>query len=114
MLTSLFFLSKVLTGKRLQAHREAAGHAKSSMALMMQNHPPEALGLKIDEIVAYIHPQTDETVTFTLTSFGANKTKGRWFTISYTDDPDVEVELTEEVMKEMLATRVKIEEPHDH
>jgi hypothetical protein len=75
----------------------------------MSMYAPEALGLSIDESVTYIRPGTNEVAEFTVVGFGKSKTRGRWFTVAYLDNPDVEVQLSEQEVKEMLIMRVEID-----
>lgn len=103
-------LRKALNKSRLQARQEAAGHSTLSATRRVT---PEALGLSVDESVAYIHPETDKVIKFSVIGFGMSKSKGRWFTVTYPGDPDVEVELTEEEVKDMLITRIYIDELED-
>jgi hypothetical protein len=105
-----FSPSKVLTGKRIQARREAASRTLDIASLMTLKPAPEALGLRVDESVTYIHPETNEVIEFTVVSFGMSKGRGRWFTVTYTGNPHLEVEVREQTMREMLTTRVEIED----
>lgn len=103
---TVLFPSKVLTGRCLRAHREAAGQEEYIMSPIVQRPAPEALGSSVDESVTYIHPETNEIIVFTVTGFGKSKSKGR-FTVIYLD---VEVELGEQEVSKRLIMRVEIEE----
>jgi len=99
--------SKVLTGKRIQAGLQAAGQKFDTSVTAMST--PEVFGLRIDETVTFFHPETDEDTEITILGFGVSKGKGRWFTVAYAGDPDVEVELSEEAMEEILMARIDAE-----
>jgi len=67
---------------------------------------PNALGLDINELVAYSCPKTNKAILFTVVGFGTSRSKGSTFTVIYDSNPGVEVELSEKEVKEILARRV--------
>ena len=99
--------SKVITRKHIQARRQAAGR-KVDMAssLVATRCVPKALGLGVDDTVTFFHPETNEVTEFTILGFGTRKGNGMWFTVAYTDNPVVEVELSEQAMEEILMARI--------
>lgn len=76
----------------------------------MARRAPEAFGSKVNKTVMFFHPETDKLTRFTVLGFGISKSKGRWFTVTYTGTPDVEVELSEQEMEEILTTHVDIKD----
>jgi len=73
--------------------------------------PPKApgSGLAIDDFVAYFHPVTDRVLEFVVLGFRRGKQGGIRYTVAYVGNDDVEVELSEDEMRDILNRQVPAE-----
>ena len=64
--------------------------------------------LELGDVILHTRPGSDEQFECTVVHFGTSKARGEWFLISYTDNPEVEVELSDWEMNEILAHRIEV------
>jgi hypothetical protein len=85
--------------------RDERWAAQFNGTLQVTNSRSSLLGL--DDIVTYLHPETNQKLQFTVLGIRRCKQGGLRYTVEYFGDDCVEVELGGEEMKDILSERVE-------
>lgn len=62
--------------------------------------------LELGDIILHTRLGSDDRLECTVVDLGTSRAKGDWFLVSYADNPDIEVELSDWEMSEILAHRI--------
>jgi len=64
--------------------------------------------LELGSIISHTRPGSDERFECTVVDFGTSKAKGDWFLVTYTGNPDMEIQLSDSEMGEILAHGITV------
>jgi len=64
--------------------------------------------LELGDVILHTRPGSDERFECTVVDFGTSRAMGGWFLVCYTDNPDVEIKLSDWEMNEILAHRIMV------